>query len=599
MLYILPKKATLCVVFVVVMLFSTSSVAAQAASDVSVTFAAKVNILSNGSGESNYAVGIKNNSENLVKSISLPVLAGAVPGIEVKLGGSPVYFTTDTKGDYTVLNIDLQGAAIRPNDSKTIDIRITSTRVIQAKFGIYEFLIPRIESDFIISNYTLELTYVPDSLPPLAYTSSLDKDGEQNKIVMDSKSGFWVVWGNDAIIDLKGEVKVEGNNTVLTNLIPRLPNQEVVYKQIDKVNGLAEDEYSNLWAVINPLQFNDAVYQARVHNIPDQLYVIEDIDYPEVQIPEIIKPLLDSRSTEEKINLIYSYLIDTYQPETEVRKPSPQLGSVLPENDKKLLPIEYAFYMAGLLKQIKIESNIVYGFYFSQFASFNNLNINLPQVWLEIKDNGIRTYDPYFQEITGWKGANASLINKVIYGKWDPQNYHDSVLGLLSAKAISSPQVVELGEIANDLTFEVSVEFPETVLSGSYYEGKLTIVNKSAIPLALDSIFLDNQNLSEQLLSVGNGYKLVAKPYGATEITVPQYMNLDILRAYTKSGRLTVKAEADQLVPQVAKYQIKFVPNYGLTAAFISIGFIVGGIILVFLFRRQVLIKLMKRQYYN
>lgn len=599
MLYILPKKLLVCVVVIVGMLYLTTSVAAQTYSDVSVGTASTVNIHADGGGEATFSLNVKNNSANLVKNISLPVLMGSVTGVEVKLGGSPVYFTTDTNGEFTVVNIDLQLAAIRPGAEAKIDVRIVSTRLIQAKFGIYEFLQPRISADFVVTGYSLDLTYPADAFPPLAYSSALDKDPQPNKIVMDSKSGFWLVWGNDAIIDLKGTVQLEGNDPALVNLIPELPNQEVIYKQVDKINGLVRDRYTNLWALINPLQFNGAIYEARVHNLPSNTYSLVEIDYPQIELPEIIRPLLESRSTEEKVNLIYTYLVDTYQPQTELVNKPLKFSNSLPGSEQALQPVEYTYYLASLLNQVGIKSNIVYGFYFSQFKSFNNLNLTLPQVWLEVLDTEVKTYDPYFQELTGWKGINASHINRVVYGRWDPQNSRDNILGLLTGKIANNPQIVELGEITNNLAIEVNVNFPDTILSGTYYEGKLTITNKSAIPLVIESISLDGQDISEQLLTVNNDFTLVARPNGITEITIPQYMNLDVLGARTKTGRVTVKAKSDVLVPQIAKYEIKFVPNYGLTAGIVVSTAAVIGLLLIFLFRRQVLIKLLKRQYYR
>lgn len=521
----------------------------------------------------------------------------AITGVDVRLGGSPVPHTTETKGEYTIVNLDLQLAAIRPGAEAKIDIKVVSSAVIKAKFGMYEFLQPRISSDFQITSYTLDLNYSPDVLPPVAYTSSLDKEPKDGKILMDSKSGFWVVWGNDAIIDLNGNIQVDGVYSTLVNIIPELPNQEVVYKQLDKVNGLIQDDHLNIWAVINPLQSNSATYQARVHNLPIKSYPLADIDYKEIPIPETLKSLLESKKQEEVINLIYTYLIETYQPEVEKISRLPNLTTELPPKDQKLLPIEYVYYLAGMLETEYVNANIVYGFQFSQFKSFNDYNLTLPQLWLEIPGEEVQIYDPYFQEVTEWKGINIPHINRVSYGVWDPQNVGDNVLGILSDRLMNNPQVTELGEVPNDFKITVAVDFPETALSGSYFEGKLKITNKSAIPLLIESIQLDGQDLSEQLLKVGSNYNLVARPNGVTEITIPQYMNLDVLRAYTKSGRVIVKMQSDILNPEIARYQIKFIPNYGLTAGIIISAVIIVGIVLVFIFRRQVLIRLMRRQY--
>jgi hypothetical protein len=532
------------------------------------------------SGTFDYMIDIQNNDPQLVQEYNLNLPFSAVDQVSGSRDGQGVAVNSNQADKNISFTIKLGDRPIRTGQSTQLKLHFHVPDLLTRNYELTQLYLPKLETGYSVSAFQLQLTY-PSNFPPLSYVSDSKPKIDGHKLTLNSFSGFLVLWGDEAIYDIKENVplKLTGdqNQQAFFNFIPRLPDQDVVYKTITGVSSAGTDRNLNIWGIAKGDKKN-VYYEARIHRLGKNYAKFDDqiqIKYPTLDRPAGLQALQSiPQDTVQKLRSIYDFLVTNYKASNETnitRDQATDLAAKAAQNGAELNNLEFASIGASLIQNENIPVHVVYGYVITP-SELNAFNTRRPHVWLEALVNGnVVVLDPYLQALTGYSFWDTININRLELGIWDPSDETDSVLGILSSGLRPAPASAALGEITQELKYNLYGDFPGEVLAGENYSGKLNVDNHSGYFLIFKNVTLNGQDVTDKL-RLSEDLVPAAFPLSTTSIEIKYLFEPNLLEDRTAHNKIMLTPELELFPPQTISYDIKFSPNQKIIIFITTVG---------------------------
>lgn len=605
-LHILTKKALVWVVVsIFILVFFPISIAAVKLETVSVDTRLNITLDEEGSGDIVYELDIHNSDQAVVSGMQVNLPFSQVQNLQVSLGSSGLPFKVATQDGFTMVDLQFEGAAIRATQSNKLVLHFSVPNVVSGEFGFHQLYIPKQESDYAISTSKLIVNYPSTFFAP-TYLSVANLSNNPNQIEMSSLHGYLAMWGDEAVYDIHAELGFNTNPEELSLNILNLPmitaDQDVIFTELSKQVDTIGDQSGNLWGMIDyDEQDKQVTYTARVHRFqpPRQREVPIAAKLPDINIPADLQTLIGNNDELTKLRYLYGYIVDTYAPvvdNTTLDVAADGFWNTLPER-KSLHGVEYAYLLSSYAQSLGIQTRIAYG-YLMGLSKLGDFTTDTPIVYVEAwVDGQVVILDPFLEDVSGFEMFDAPFFDRIQMGIWDLANKFDSVLGIFTKLGLKRPSTVDIGAIDQTLDYTMAIDFPEQIVAGNYYQGKLMISNSSGHIIKLESILLNGKEYLGPVVTISENYYHLIRPVGDTELTLEGLIEEDLFSNNSRSGKITVKPVDTVFPTKTAAYSVSFRANVELVIAGIGLG--VGAVTVIgfWLYRRGLRKRRLTRSY--
>lgn len=444
----------------------------------------------------NINLQLQNKSNQVLREITVPLLA-VNPG-PVNASQNSQNIQANTILDSGEIKLSLM--PVLPNQSASININYSSSKLAREVAGIYALYIPTIKQTESLSSNTKWVVDVANDLPPLLYTSKPELNNY----------GRHLEWqGNDKIF----LIFAERSSGVSINQSLAADSDELTAGEY-LVNLPYQSEGGNL--IFNSLPGSGAYQAESTHNIflrlPDNARVAfsmsrfwEDKLVAKKDFRFIDRPGLTWEYNDAEDTLMQAYravierLIPAAPTASVTRDAVRSTGRSFVEQNETATSLQYAHLLTEYLLAADIPARVMYG-YALGFDSHPEHNMSGPQAWIEVWQ-GERSflYSPYMEDLLGVSGREIPQNLLVPMGMFNIDAMYDTALGLIgdSAQFVPRPQFNKAinPTLAASITpdqLEITVNAPNNLpLGWSSYRPTLTITNASTRILAIRSIKID------------------------------------------------------------------------------------------------------------
>lgn len=607
MINILPKKVLACVVFgsfLVGLLYimPKHAYAVSAASDVQLSYGLNISLRSDYSAQLHWDIALKNTSPaKLVSSYELKLPFTKISNPRATLNKTRIKISVSSGSAGTVIVFQFGDLAVRKNQKVKLTLDFEAVNVVKYVHGLLQMYIPPLQSNYTTNDFALHLSY-PGAFPPLVYASETNSSNVVNTVDLRSKSGFWLVWGKELVLDIKNNVEVAkapDTSLKLVNLPPRLSTQEVVFQGVGNLHNVAIGRGGSTWAILSPADPAELTYQAKISRSNDSSTKLSDL-IPSITIPEVLQNLIADKSEDEKLKFLYHYVSDSLKPShsLDLTRFDPQQVDINQLREQGASSsLQFSYLLAGYLKSLGMPVQVAYGYLMAP-DSLENLDVSQPLAWVEtVLDGQLRVIDPYLTAATGLDTFNSTYLTRLTMGVWDPEFVGDAALGLTTGSIYPRPVEEDVGQVSHEVGFTASAVVPAPILTPGYFDINVLVTNPSGYVLKLSEVTLDGVDVNDHSIQLSKYLTWAAPPLGSSTLTLTSLPSTQFLQTGSQVGRILLKPELEIFKQQSVPYKGELSPNWGLILQVVGIISVLVLLVIIVIMRQRLRLMWMTRRY--
>jgi hypothetical protein len=594
---IIRKSKILLGIFLLIFLFTTPTKILAQEPNLSDPFC-EITVNEDYSISYKYIVDIKNESTSqLIDGYQFNWPFKSPQNLKAMLNNNPVPTSTNTSGNNTLLDINFDSRILKPGDSGTLEISFIEFNSAKQFFGSKLIYLPAINLTSIAEKTKYNLS-ISEKVPLPTFINIYTKT-DNRTFVFETSSGIILMWGEEYTFDLKSSFKVSNSKEEDANyffsLIPKLNNQDVLYKSVKGAELGLRDSYKNTFGLLKMIPGGEYEigYEARVKkntDLDEDFFPQSNLEIDESSLfyEQSATELLKANSEVEKVKMLKDYIISNLAITTSGGFDPENLADVwkkLGNNYKNgsINSLEASFVFASVCNSLGLESSIEYGY--SLLPEVLNLNLRTPLIWNRVKlSSGEFLMVDFFSESkTNVEFlTNSPLIDRIKFGSWNPDQPYNNMLGILNNLGVH-PRF-EIGNLDDFIVAKeeqfvlVESNIPAIVYSGEFYSGNLVLTNNSNYILPITSITINETNKNSNLEF--DSFTNLLLPRQKNIINLEHLREVNFLQNEKKAFNLKIDFESDQVEDVENTLEIRFRPDTKLLLlVFIMINFLIGLLI--------------------
>ena len=504
--------------------------------------------------------------------------------------------TIALKDGKTEIGIDFNTQNAGVGKKTLFTLRYEHGDVAHKNGRIWEILIPGVENDQDLGNYTTTLS-VPSSFGPVAYLNPRPNHGAWTKEQM-VQGGIVAAYGDEQVFALTLSYYLENNSVASNDLEVALPPdtafQSVTIDSISPQPKTVIRDADGNWLArynVNPGQKLEitANLTVRIYLTPKKDWVAESINPDDYLSPSRYWEVYDARITKlaqtyRTPRQIYDYVVTSlsYVYQRVTQNPT-RLGAVgVLVNPKSAICMEFTDLFIAIARAAGIPAREVVGYAHTTNSKLRPLSLvsDVLHAWPEYYDSDRNIWvpvDPTWANTTGgvdyFNTLDFNHIVFAIHGKSSELPYPAGFYRN-AAKSGKDVQVSFVETKPDEITagpLTITIDFPDKVTGGIRSAGHVYVKNESGNSISQANISVESK--------VGN------INLSKVEKNIPPYASVDIpIEIKTTSfslmeeGRLIVNVDG-----QIETHSFIVRPIYWIFLPYVAV--VAGGMILFVLWK--------------
>ncbi len=580
------KKFLLVLLFTIgLLLLFTLKINAQSNS----TYSLDLRVNESGSGDFQLNVLLRNvSSDQLINGYEIKLPYKQIGNTSIRLNNKDVIYKITNSDAVSNIKIEFMDMPILPQNIGNLQINFSVSKLINEFYSTKKLFIPLILAKDLRGNIKYAIHFPKSFEDPIFVSSSKyrvqDWSDDSKRIEIETDKGLFFIWGKGMIIDLQSTYNIfnEKKEEVqsLVSLIPDYENQKVLYKEIIGGEYGLVDDVENAFSLVNlePEKQKEVGFTTRVELRPNNI----DSIYPEkynwaldtnsTEGKNINNELNKSEDTLAKLKNVNDFIVNKLNPYKDEKIDLERVENIWKrlEGSSNFSSFEYCYLMTSAAESIGLKARIDYGYII--FQGNDNADFESPHVWCEAQVDGKNILlDPYMEDLVGITYFNLSQIDRVKFGVWHPNQDYNNALGLIGSSKIKPKlniiNIDRLNDSLPDIT--MSLRFPESVFSGEYYSGEMSITNLTNNLIRFNSLKLEDENIDGNIKY--SKFSLALLPHQVNKI---ELMNLREKNFFLDgSKQINIEAKLDsEIFPKLAgNTNINFKPDGRLLVIVVSV----------------------------